>query len=234
MIHIAIVEDEEMYRKQIMEYIRRYEEENGSSFKLSIYEDGEDIVDNYQGDYDIIFLDIQMRFMDGISASKRIREMDPEVIIIFVTNMIQYAVRGYEVDAMDYLVKPVEYFSLSQKIKKAVSRIERKSDLYIWIPMEEGIKKVELSHVYYIESKGHQLVYQTDSGVYSSRGTLKELEKTLTPYHFFRCHKGYLINLAQVEGIQGECCMVNKTAIPVSRGKLKDLMNQLMRSMNVG
>lgn len=111
MIQIAIVEDEEIYVKQLTEYIRKYQTERGRSIKVTVFGDGEDITENYSGGFDIILMDIQMRFMDGMTAAEKIRQMDQKVIIMFITNMIQYAVRGYEVDAMDYVVKPVEYFS---------------------------------------------------------------------------------------------------------------------------
>ena len=110
MIQIAIVEDEEIYVKQLTEYIRKYQTERGRSIKVTVFGDGEDITENYSGGFDIILMDIQMRFMDGMTAAEKIRQMDQKVIIMFITNMIQYAVRGYEVDAMDYVVKPVEYF----------------------------------------------------------------------------------------------------------------------------
>ena len=117
MIQIAIVEDEEIYVKQLTEYnpkiIKRKREE---SIKVTVFGDGEDITENYSGGFDIILMDIQMRFMDGMTAAEKIRQMDQKVIIMFITNMIQYAVRGYEVDAMDYVVKPVEYFSFSSEI----------------------------------------------------------------------------------------------------------------------
>ena len=107
MIQIAIVEDEEIYVKQLTEYIRKYQTERGRSIKVTVFGDGEDITENYSGGFDIILMDIQMRFMDGMTAAEKIRQMDQKVIIMFITNMIQYAVRGYEVDAMDYVVKPV-------------------------------------------------------------------------------------------------------------------------------
>ena len=110
MIQIAIVEDEEIYVKQLTEYIRKYQTERGRSIKVTVFGDGEDITENYSGGFDIILMDIQMQFMDGMTAAEKIRQMDQKVIIMFITNMIQYAVRGYEVDAMDYVVKPVEYF----------------------------------------------------------------------------------------------------------------------------
>ena len=108
MIRIAVVEDEELYAEQLQNYISKYAEERKKQIKVTWFQDGEDIVSGYKGEYDIILLDIQMRFMDGMTAAEKIRELDSEVVLMFITNMIQYAVRGYEVDAMDYVVKPVE------------------------------------------------------------------------------------------------------------------------------
>ena len=110
MIQIAIVEDEEIYVKQLTEYIRKYQTERGRSIKVTVFGDGEDITENYSGSFDIILMDIQMRFMDGMTAAEKIRQMDQKVIIMFITNMIQYAVRGYEVDAMDYVENQLSTF----------------------------------------------------------------------------------------------------------------------------
>ena len=120
------------------------------------FSDGSEIAEDYSGDYDIILMDIQMKFMDGISAARKIREMDQEVIIIFITNMTNYAIRGYEVDAMDYIVKPVEYFAFSHKLDRAVKRIRKKEKHYISIPMENGVRKMDIAGIYYIESMGVQ------------------------------------------------------------------------------
>lgn len=111
MIHIAIVEDEKSYIKQLTEYIDRFSREFSQEIKLSVFTDGDEILEKYTADYDIILLDIQMRFIDGMTAAEKIREMDKSVVIMFITNMTSYAVKGYEVDALDYMVKPVEYFS---------------------------------------------------------------------------------------------------------------------------
>ena len=116
MIHIAIVEDESIYADSLQEYIQKYAQEQGRQIKVTLHTDGEDIVDNYTGEYDIILMDIQMRFMDGMTAAEKIRKLDEEVVIMFITNMTQYAVRGYQVDAMDYVLKPVEYFAFSQNL----------------------------------------------------------------------------------------------------------------------
>ena len=112
MIRIAVVEDEELYAEQLQNYISKYAEERKKQIKVTWFQDGEDIVSGYKGEYDIILLDIQMRFMDGMTAAEKIRELDSEVVLMFITNMIQYAVRGYEV------------FAFSHKLDKAFGRIQ--------------------------------------------------------------------------------------------------------------
>lgn len=154
MIHIAIVEDEMNYVRTLEDYIQRYRQEKQEEIRVSIFADGEDIMENYDGQFDIILMDIQMRFMDGMTAAEKIRDLDREVVILFITNMIQYAVKGYEVDAMDYVLKPVEYFAFSQKLDKAIGRISRNTQKYIAIPTTDGMKKVAVSDIYYIESLG--------------------------------------------------------------------------------
>ncbi len=111
MIKIAIVEDEAMYAKQLEEFLHQYETEKHEAFDITIYSDGDQIVNKYKSQFDIILMDVEMKFMDGMSAAEEIRKMDSEVVIIFITNMAQYAIRGYAVDALDYVLKPVSYFA---------------------------------------------------------------------------------------------------------------------------
>ena len=146
MIRIAVVEDEELYAEQLQNYISKYAEERKKQIKVTWFQDGEDIVSGYKGEYDIILLDIQMRFMDGMTAAEKIRELDSEVVLMFITNMIQYAVRGYEVDAMDYVVKPVEYFAFLQKLDKAIGRIQKKTEVFLKVPVEDGVKKLNICY----------------------------------------------------------------------------------------
>ncbi len=148
MIRIALVEDEAIYVNQMQEYLERYSRESGHKISLKVYGDGEDILEYYTGEYDVILLDIQMRFMDGMTAAERIRELDRKVILIFVTNMVQYAVRGYSVDAMDYILKPVDYFMFSQRLDKAVEKLREKEDHYISLRTKAGIRKVALGGGY--------------------------------------------------------------------------------------
>ena len=185
MIKVAIVEDEMHYIEQLNEYLNQYQNDENQLIDLFIFRDGEDILDGYQGKYDIILMDIQMKFMDGMTTAEKIREIDQEVIIMFITNMTQYAVRGYAVDALDYILKPVTYYSLCQKLNKAIGKLRNRHNQYITIPVTEGVQKVDITHLLYIESYGHYLTYYTKKTSYVSRGTISAVEEMLSPYGFF-------------------------------------------------
>ena len=126
MINIAIVEDEAMYAKQLQEFLLQYQKENGEVFNITVYSDGDQIVHKYKSQFDIILMDVEMKFMDGMSAAEENRKVDTEVVIIFITNMAQYAIRGYAVDALDYVLKPVSYFAFSQRLNRAISRMKKR------------------------------------------------------------------------------------------------------------
>ncbi len=126
MIKIAIVEDELAYAKQLQEFLLQYEKEMGESFHITTFSDGDEIVHKYKADFDIILMDVEMKFMDGMSAAEEIRKVDTEVVIIFITNMAQYAIKGYAVDALDYVLKPVSYFAFSQRLARAISRMKKR------------------------------------------------------------------------------------------------------------
>lgn len=229
MIKIAIVEDEELYAKQLNEYLRQYERENGEAIKVTIYSDGDRIVDKYQSQYDIILMDIEMKFMDGMSAAEEIRKIDTEVVIIFITNMTQYAIRGYAVDALDYVLKPVSYFALSQRLNRAIGRMRKRESKMIMVNMKGGIVRLNIANIYYIESQGHTLILHTILGDYETSGTMKEMEGKLLDMNFCRGNKGYLINLQHVDGISDGCAIVKDERLILSRARKKEFMEALTK-----
>ncbi|MCD8326810.1 MAG: LytTR family DNA-binding domain-containing protein [Lachnospiraceae bacterium] len=227
MIHIAIVEDEQSYVTQFTEYLRRYEQESGNRLNISVFRDGEHILNNYKAVYDIILMDIQMRLMDGMTAAEKIRKQDQDVVIIFITNMTQYAIRGYAVDALDYVLKPVTYFAFSQRLDRAIGRIRKKDQYFLVFSTREGSRKVAASQVYYVESQGHTLVYHTKDGNLSATGTMKDGEESLRSHGFSRCNKGYLVNLEYVEAIRNGAVVVAGEELVISRGRKAEFMEDL-------
>ena len=228
MVRIAIVEDDITYSEQLREYLKRYESEFSESFDISTYFDGDEIVEDYHLQFDIILMDVEMSFMDGMSAAEEIRKVDREVVIIFITNMAQYAIKGYAVEALDYILKPVSYFAFSQRLSRAINRMKKREEKSVVIPIKGGTARVAVSSIYYIESQGHDIIYHTSEGDYVSYGTMKDTEEALGQIHFFRGSKWFLINLQQVEGLSDGCAKLKggKT-LPLSRGRKKAFMEAL-------
>lgn len=227
MIHLAIVDDEILYVEQLKKFIEQYSMESGNEIQVRIFEDGEDITEHYRAEFDIILMDIQMRFMDGMTAAEKIRELDSEVIIMFITNMTNYAIRGYEVDALDYIVKPVSYFAFSQKLDRAINRAKKRESQSISVVVADGVQKIEIADLYYIASEGHTLVFKTRRGEYRSRGKMQDMEERLSTYGFFRSNKGYLVNMRHVDSVKNGCCVIHGEELLISRARKNEFMKVL-------
>ncbi len=227
MIHIAIVEDDPEVRQQLVEYVHRYERQFGRMFEQTVFEDGDEIVSDYRAVYDIILLDIQMRRMDGMAAAEAIRKVDKDVILIFITNMAQFAIRGYAVDALDYVLKPVPYFAFSRQQQKAVDRLRKRQKTFLTVPVDGGLRRIDVASIYYLESEGHYVRIYTENGDLLTSGSLKCYEEKLANKPFARCNSGYLVNLAQVLGVQQNTVQVGPHELQVSRPKKKVFLEAL-------
>ncbi len=227
MFQLAIVEDEDSYAAQLVEYIDKYQAESGNYFKVTRFTDGDEITNGYKGQFDIILMDIEMKLMDGMTAAEEIRKLDSDVIIMFITNMTNYAIRGYQVDALDYVLKPVSYFAFSQKLGRAIGRIKKAPSKIISVDMPSGVKKLEIDNIFYIESEGHNLNFYTTSGEFTIRAKMGDFEEQLSPYNFFRSNKGYLVNLKYVDGVENGSCIIAGKKLLISRARKNDFMTAL-------
>ena len=227
MLRIAIVEDDENYRREFRAYLEQYGKEHGEIFSIREFSDGDGILNPYTPDYDIILMDIEMAFVDGMTAAQEIRKSDTEVCIIFITNMPQYAIKGYTVGALDYILKPVSYYSFSQTITRALGRRKTVQNKYVILNVKGGMRRIAVSSIRYIEVMNHDLIFHLSSEEIASRGALKEVEKELSGEFFFQCNKGFLINLAYVDGIVGNDVQIGEDQVQVSRSRKKPLMEAL-------
>jgi len=232
MIRIALVEDDEGYRREFLGYLEQYERESGQRFRISVFTDGDEITEGYAADYDLILMDIAMRFMDGMTAAERIRALDSEAVIIFITNMPQFVMKGYAVDALDYVLKPVSYYAFSQRIDRAIARMSNRRRRYISVPIRNGVQKLDVSRIRYVEVRDHELIYHTEKGPVYARGTLAEAEQSLGQAHFFRCGKPYLVNLEYVDSVQGSDIVIGGERLQVSRARKKALLDALNDYLN--
>ena len=227
MIRVAIVEDEAEIREQLMGYVQRYTRQYGTAFEVKTFADGLEILEDYRPAYDLILLDIEMKHLDGMETARRIRELDPEVMLVFITNMAQYAIKGYAVGALDYVLKPVPYFAFSQQLQKVEAQLRRRTRHYLAVPVEGGLRRLDTSCIYYIESEGHRVHFYTEEGDFAAPGALKALEEKLADQPFARCNSGYLVNLAQVQAVQQNTVEVGPYELQVSRPKRKSFLAAL-------
>ena len=225
--NIAIVEDSKEYQSLIQSYLNKSKIESGWDFEVFYYDDGDEIVENYESKYHIIFLDIEMKRLDGMSTARLIRKYDQEVIIIFITNMAQYAIEGYSVNALGYLLKPLSYFAFKQELKKCIAKINSRKQAAILIPLEIGVLKLNVQNILFIESYRHSLMIVTKDQTYEMRGTIKEMENKLKEHNFFRANSCYLVNLYWVSGVEGDFCIIENHKLKISRPRKKGFMDAL-------
>ena len=217
MAKIAVVEDNTAVREELCGFIAKYAQESGRKLDVTPFADGSQIVEPYRPGFDIIFLDIEMPTLGGMPTAERIRMLDPDVILIFVTNMAQYAIRGYEVDAMDFVLKPVSYYQFSTKLARALQRVQRRKGEQIALQTAGGVQLLNTEDIYWLETRDRMLHYHTSTGVWSVRSSLQNAEKQLAPYHFAKCNQCYLVNLRYVRAVQNDMVQVGEDRLEISR-----------------
>jgi len=154
---------------------------------------------NSKESFDIIFLDIKMPEVSGMDLAKSLREQGKESIIIFITSAKEYVFEAYEVEAFQYLVKPVQTGKLKSVLEKAVKKLQGKTNQdFLMISSDRQTRKILLSDILYIESVGRIAKIHCTKGVMEIYGQIGVLENKLSDKYFFRCHKCYLVNLDYV------------------------------------
>ncbi len=232
MIHAAIVEDDAHDMEQLKGYLDRYARERQQKFTITEFTDGEEIVNGYTAAYDLILMDIEMQFMDGMQAAQNIRKVDQDVELIFITNMPQYAIQGYKVNALDYMLKPVSYFAFAASMDKAIQRIGDGEKACVVIHTKGGKMKLEEEQITYLEVLDHTLFYHTTEESYEAKGTLRDAAARLDPGRFCFCNRCYLVNLDYVEQYAGNTVTVNGDTLTVSRSRRKPFLDALNERMN--
>lgn len=222
MLLIAIADDDPQDAAALQAYARRFFEEAGESCVIREYRDGVQLVRSSE-EYDIVFLDIRMGKLDGIEVARFLRRISQDTVLIFVTNMAQFAIQGYEVDAMDFILKPIDQPAIDRVLTKAMKRIRGRSGVQLILKTSEGTTRVSSNSVHYVEIYNHELVYHTDAGDFRVRGQLNEVRKRLEDQHFILCNRSYLVNLRYVSSLSENHLIVGGESIPVSKSHRKEL-----------
>ena len=231
-MRIAIVDDEQAMREQLAEYIKKYADEQHLQLDTCSLPSGDALLQSEDRAFDIITFDIDMPGTSGLDTARKIRETDENVVILFVTNIAQYAINGYEVDAVDYIIKPVGYYDFAMKFQKAVRRAGRTQSHRIVIDTVNGPVGLSTDSIQYVEVMAHYVIYHTAEQTYRVRASMKEHEDALHPYHFARCHKSYLINLKHLKSISASDVIVDDLSIPLGRAYKDDLLYEYMKYLH--
>lgn len=226
MLKIMILEDEKAESDRLMQYLSNYRDEHtGFEYIVSTYDRGISFLDAYKCDADLIFLDIRLPDLLGMEVAKRVRQADQNVMIVFVTNLTQYAIEGYSVEAFDYIVKPIQYSSFSAKLDRALRMLSyREPEISLTFREKEGGKRVSAGIITYVEVCAHDLLFHTGEGAIKQWGTLSKYEALLKSAHFARCHTSYLVNLKFVRSIKKDSVDVAGVLLPISRPRRKEFL----------
>ena len=227
-MRIAICDDEILQLELLKHYVEKWANEEGVNPSIELFQSAEAFHFEWLEDfsYDIILLDIQMAKLSGIELAKLIREKDEHIQIIFVTAISDYIGEGYDVDAINYLVKPISEEKLKECLNKAINKkeIQPKS---ILIEIDGGVHRIYEDSIMYLEIRGHDLfIYQEDK-IISIRKPLSEMEDLLSRDEFIKPHRSYLVALKYIKYIDSKkITLKNRTTIPISRGNSKEVQKK--------
>ena len=229
MVKIAIVEDEKSLADHFIDFLARYAQENKVEFQVKYFPCTTDFLTQYDG-FDIVFIDIEFKNdINGIEASLKLRKLYSVVTLIFVTAFEQFAVKGYEVQAFDFIVKPVLYSDFSLRMTRVLRRVSKEVLDTIGVSVKGNVKIVSIKDIKYIEVIKHKLIFHTVSEVFEVNGSLNDMEKQLVSKNFVRCNHCYLVNLWYVKGVEGFTLNLDGEEIAISRSKKKEFMSALNR-----
>lgn len=209
MYQICIVEDEREAARTLEGFLTRFGEERGERFEVTHFSSAIDFEMTRQA-FDLVFLDIQMPGTNGMEAARLLRTYDDQTPIVFVTNLAQYAVHGYEVDALDFIVKPVTYYNFRMRMDKALRHIRRNGKRSLSIGTRDGMRVVAFADIEYVEVSKHDLSYHLygEPEPLVVYGSLKDFEAKVESGPFVRISNSCLVNMNHVRSIRGSALVM--------------------------
>lgn len=230
---IIIVEDDNIALSILREHLDRYSRETELDFDITHFSDGIQLLEQYPTDVDIIFMDIDLPELNGMEVVRKLRQKDSDVVVIFVTNLAQYAVEGYSVDALDFIVKPVTYYNFQMKFKRALTRSVKRKNVTFWIDLKGGGKQeINTNELKYIEITQHLLAFHTTHGIFESWGALNSMKERLKNAPFELCNRCYLVNLKFVKGISQYDLSLGDEVLQISHTRRATFMLALNRYLS--
>ena len=215
-IRIGVVEDDPAACQLILDYLNRYQREQGEQFVVSAFNDGAALVEHYTPVYDILLLDIEMKEMDGVTMARKLRRENDTVQIVFITGYSDYIAEGYEVDALHYLMKPVKEDKLYSVLDRAVEKL-RKNEKVLNLEAGDETIRIPVYQIRYADVQGNYVTIHASAEI-TVKMTLRELETELDD-RFYRAGRSLIVNLTQISRVtKTEIRLSDGTALPLPRG----------------
>ncbi|MGM9538980.1 MAG: LytR/AlgR family response regulator transcription factor [Candidatus Onthomonas sp.] len=222
MILIAIVEDASQEKKTLEKYIGRALEERNTAFLIHHYDSGVEFIRSRTA-YDVVFMDTRLRDMDGLDAARFLRIVNKDAKLIFMTQTAQLAIRGYEVNALDFLLKPLDQEAIDRVLERALDALGQDQGACFALKTADGIVSLSARNIHFVEVFDHELIYHTAQGDYQSRGQLKAVREKLDSRFFVPCGRSYLVNVRHMQSLQRDYLVVHGTKIPVAKAHFKQI-----------
>lgn len=223
---VLIVEDNADERSRLRGCVEKYASEHNDELAITEYESAIPLIEASRT-FDLIFLDINLPCgINGMEAARILRTYDETTQIVFVTDLAQYAVRGYEVDALGFIVKPISYYGISRYLDKALRVIRRNTGKNITVPLKRGLRMFPSTELVFAETAGHNLVYHLASGQpITARGSLSKLVEELEGEPFVRIASSFLVNMDHVRAIEeGSVIMSTGETLYFTRARKKEAL----------
>lgn len=229
MYNIVICDDEKVFVLELQEMLAQYADKKGMHFRFQIYYDGQDLLDNYQDDFDLIFLDIKMKNVDGLKTAEGIRKRDKEAGLIFLTSLAEHVWKGYEFGAANYLLKPLSCERLEMELDRFFAVYPGKEERFLIVTNDNGKYKLFYKKIRFIETvKRNVLIHYEEKQFIFYQNMKKTVLMLTNETAFAQCHASFLVNLSYVTGVENmEAVLSTGERIPISHPKRKDFMLKL-------
>ncbi|MFV0552967.1 MAG: LytR/AlgR family response regulator transcription factor [Anaerorhabdus sp.] len=229
MIKIAVVDDNPFDTEWILNCIKKCE--CFPELEITCFSDGQDLINTYKDNkkFDIILLDMMMEKVNGLDTAKFVRTLDTHVEILIITETLEYAVEGYTVNARRYYQKPLKQDDFLKEMNTIISNIKNNESLTLTIHNAQGITRVKLNDIYYIESLTRTITIHTATSQLAMTGKISEMEESIKEYGFMRVHKSFIVNFKYVKNIFKDIITLdNNETILLSKHKSKQVHDALM------
>ena len=226
-MHILVCDDDAAFAAQMDEYISEWFRAREIQVQSTVCTSGEQLLATPElGHYQLAFLDVDLKTTDGIALGRKLRQVAPDIVLVYISAYLEFAPQGYTVNAYRYLLKRDIAAQLPSCLEDIFSGMSdpRKT---LEVHHNRTTSEIPLDQIYYLESEGHRVHFYTEDGDFSAPGALKALEEKLTGRLFARCNSGYLVNLAQVSGVQQNTVQVGPHELQISRPKRRAFLAAL-------